>query len=169
MTEFLSPAELDAMLDETARADILKLAASHQRQCLWMDRTHDTEHGWRPNIVTEHERGFTPCQWYLGQDYDTAMRAVDTINHRLGLTAEDARDIIISSMFHAEQDMPAPRRSFTFRLQTEVEGDLDLMDPFQRMAVTRAYTEYLRRQVLTLRLPNGGEVRIHFGVVTASS
>lgn len=82
-------------------------AISNRRVVLYVDQTMLTERGYRPVMVAEGESGYYEQgdpenlkePWYFGHDFPTAERLVDEANARLGITPEEARDIVFSSMF----------------------------------------------------------------------
>ena len=77
-----------------------------QRQCLYVDESMLQEEGYVPSMVTEGEPGYAPLAgngpfarpWFFGQDIETARRLVDEANAKLGITPEEAHDIVMSSM-----------------------------------------------------------------------
>jgi hypothetical protein len=75
-------------------------------------------HGWRPSVVFEDEPGHFPngtwpyngkpgetCPWFWGHDYETAKKIAAETNARMGLSAEDAMLIVLSTLpsAHARQ------------------------------------------------------------------
>lgn len=78
--------------------------------------------GYRVSIVEEGVAGHTPTgtwpyegkpgqqlPWFWGDDYEQAKRLADEYNARLGLTPQDALDIVTSSM--AAQSRRGRRRA----------------------------------------------------------
>jgi hypothetical protein len=62
--------------------------------------------GFIPSVVTENEPGHAPLggngdfaqPYYWGDTYEKAKATADAENAKLGLTADDVNDIILSSM-----------------------------------------------------------------------
>lgn len=75
------------------------------RSCVFVDETMMTPHGIVPSVVYENEPGHWPLSgkgagsapWYWG-DLATARKIAADYNAKLGLSEDDARDIVLSSM-----------------------------------------------------------------------
>jgi len=59
---------------------------------------YDTNRGYQVGIAVEGERGYNVTDWYWGHDYKVACQLADERNTKLGLTIEQAQDIVISTM-----------------------------------------------------------------------
>ncbi|MET0711060.1 MAG: hypothetical protein ABWZ30_00950 [Jiangellaceae bacterium] len=77
-----------------------------KRQCFYVNETMRTEHGYIPSMVTEGEAGFAPLSgngdqaqpWYWGHDLARAKQIAAESNAELGLTEDDVRAIVLSSL-----------------------------------------------------------------------
>jgi hypothetical protein len=70
------------------------------RQVLWFDETHETEQGYRVNIVTENADGYLPTELRLPTSYGEARAYIEQINLvLLGIDKDTALSIVMSSMF----------------------------------------------------------------------
>ena len=82
-----------------------------KRIVLHVDESMLTDRGYRPVMVVEGESGFRqqgdPASlkepWYFGHDYKTARRLVDEANRRLGISPEEAREIVLDALFPARR------------------------------------------------------------------
>lgn len=84
-----------------------------KRFCYYVDETfYVQDHGFRPSIVIEGEKGHYPTgtwpyngkvgetmPYFWGHDIAGARKACDAANAQLGVSREDALKIVISSMF----------------------------------------------------------------------
>lgn len=76
------------------------------RRCLWFDETHFVKgQGFQLNIVTENEAGYSPFSpdspmgaVYVGSTYAEAAQIVAAWNAEIGISRDDAFDIVGSSM-----------------------------------------------------------------------
>lgn len=77
------------------------------RRCYYiLQSSFDPEHGYIPVAITENEAGYRPmtgqgtaaAPWYWGRDLAIARRICDDANTRLGYTASDVREIVLSSL-----------------------------------------------------------------------
>ena len=59
---------------------------------------YDEKRGYQVGIAVEGERGYNVTDWYWGHDYKVACELADERNAKMGLTKEQAEDIIISTM-----------------------------------------------------------------------
>lgn len=79
------------------------------RQCFYIPIEQFDEHGYIPSLVTEGEPGHAPLTgngrhatpWYWGRTYEEAVAVCERENANLGLSPEDALEIVTSSMFGA--------------------------------------------------------------------
>ncbi len=96
-------AEAQAAADLAARFD----PARKGRICLFVDATMLHEGGYVPSVVREGESGHYPLTgagvgaspWYWGHDLEKAKKIAADYNAQMGLSEDDARDIVLSSMF----------------------------------------------------------------------
>jgi hypothetical protein len=93
------------------------------RQCFYIPADQYDGNGYIPSLVTEGEPGHAPLTgngpgaspWYWGKSYEQAQAVCTQENARLGISAEDAAQIVASSMTadgHTCQDAaygPCPR------------------------------------------------------------
>lgn len=79
-----------------------------KRWCWWVNETQDATDGFIPSIVTESEPGHTPmagnpethtAPYIWGATIEEARRTVDRANADLGITPDEARKIVTSSMW----------------------------------------------------------------------
>lgn len=79
----------------------------NQRRCFYVPRgAFEEGKGYVPSMVVENEPGHTPMRgdgpgsspWYWGMTYEEACKAAEEANAKLGITPEDAIDIVSSSM-----------------------------------------------------------------------
>jgi hypothetical protein len=69
------------------------------RICFWLDESMTNPEGHLPILVTENEAGYNPTTYVLpGLDFATAQAVVREWNAEMGVTPEDARDIVGSSI-----------------------------------------------------------------------
>jgi hypothetical protein len=83
------------------------------RWCFYIPSGQFDEHGYIPSVVTEGEPGHAPLRgqgagasaWYWGKTQEEAEAIAAEANARLGLSPEEALEIILSSMRaqHAEE------------------------------------------------------------------
>ena len=73
---------------------------SRDRICYWLDETLTDKAGhYVPGLVVENESGYyEQTKVVLATDLATAKATVETLNADIGITPQDARDIITSSM-----------------------------------------------------------------------
>lgn len=80
---------------------------SKPRRCLYVPPdSFDEGHGYVPSIVEEGKPGHTPLRgngsgarpWYFGMTYEAACQRAEQDNLEMGITPEDARQIILSSI-----------------------------------------------------------------------
>ena len=104
----LNPLDGSVQVSELKEADVRAALTSKagRRQCLYVDETMQHEGGYVPSMVTEGEPGHAPLEgnhplaspWFFGQDIETAKRLVEETNAKLGITPDQAREIVLSSM-----------------------------------------------------------------------
>jgi hypothetical protein len=89
--------------------DTLRELSTDARQCFWLDETcvDPNGKGFIPSLVTEGEPGHSPLKgdpekfqspWVWGPTIQDAKRQVREANEALGITPEQATDIVLSSM-----------------------------------------------------------------------
>jgi hypothetical protein len=98
-------------------------AAAHDvpppRECFFIPVDAQTEGGFIPSLVTEDRPGHSPMKgnspfaspWIWGPTYEQALRQADEANARLGISKDEARNIVISSMAATPLTAPVPRSS----------------------------------------------------------
>lgn len=86
-------------------SDLDQLLAEGRRRAWFVDETMYTPKGIIPALVFEDEPGYYPAvgrdggqPYYWGQTIEEAQRACDAANEELGLTPDQAREIVISSI-----------------------------------------------------------------------
>ncbi len=98
--------------------DLDQLLAT-RRRAWYVDETMATPKGFIPAMVFEDDPGFFPAvgkeggePYYWGQTIEEAKRACDSANESLGLTPDEARDIVTSSIIaQTRQDAGRERAS----------------------------------------------------------
>lgn len=82
-------------------------AGSAPRRCFWIPAEPYDEGGYVPALVTEGEPGYDlmagnpekfQSPWYWGQDREQAMKIAERENARMGISGDDAAEIIASSL-----------------------------------------------------------------------
>lgn len=78
-----------------------------KRWCYWQDMDEHDKNGYIPSVVTEGEAGHSPLRgdpdkhqtpWYWGKTYEEAKRICAQQNERMGISEQDAADIVASSI-----------------------------------------------------------------------
>jgi hypothetical protein len=77
-----------------------------KRFCFYIPVGQFDEHGYIPSVVTEDEPRHQPLKgngthsapWHWGRTYDGARRICEEENARIGVTPQDAIEIVASSM-----------------------------------------------------------------------
>jgi hypothetical protein len=74
------------------------------RLCYYLNPTFVNDDGnFVPAIVQENEAGYHLTNYDYGKDYALAEKCVEGLNTKLGLTKQDAQDIVTSSMRASNQ------------------------------------------------------------------
>jgi|GEM_PF-3747656 len=80
-------------------SDTLTPTTVTKRRCYHLDESMtDKDGAFRPAIVTEGERGYVIAAHTLGRNYETARLVVKVSNETLGISDDDRRVIVASSM-----------------------------------------------------------------------
>jgi len=64
-----------------------------------LEEEKDRKGRYIPCIVKEGEKGYYPTTWQWGLDKAIAQKLADDYNQRLGLTKEQAEQLVLQSMF----------------------------------------------------------------------
>ncbi len=73
---------------------------SDKRRCYFIQHTVKDEKGnYIPCIAIEGESGFYKTDWQWGNDYELANDTAKLMNSKLGISEQDALEIVLSSMF----------------------------------------------------------------------
>jgi hypothetical protein len=116
-TDQPDPGEITEQIEDFTRASARRQELETQlpddgehsvgkRICVYVAPDMHAEQGYVPAIVTEGEPGYTPLTgngpfaqpWYWGHDLTQAQQLAAQANARLGLSPEQVRSIIASSM-----------------------------------------------------------------------
>ena len=60
--------------------------------------------GYQPSIVEEGEAGHSPTNYFWGHDFDKACEMATLLNKGMGVSEQDAIEIVSSSMFGGGND-----------------------------------------------------------------
>jgi hypothetical protein len=82
-----------------------------ERFCYYIPHDAKTPEGYIPSMVVEHEPGHRPMTgdanqepWYWGTNREEAEAIAMHMNARMGLSPQDASEIVASSMFAKIQE-----------------------------------------------------------------